>query len=537
MTSYLHELPSLFALIAKFVLIGYAVRSRIRSPLARLFLFLLVLFSLLNLVELAGINVHARFGLMPITEQFGFAYFAIILITLPAILHVALRLNTDSVRDPHWRPYYAILYLPALPLAWLLLFTDEIIVGFEAFRYSMMRVPGPLYFLLEAFALACLAGAIACLIYGARSSRANAAARTRNRLWLLGLLPLAVMIMYLIVADHIGWPKFTTTFYTPLAITFFLIVTTFAIHSHRVQALLPAVRQGMLVPRLFDPEFFVPGSEVRKRKNAFYAQIRDAIVEIATLKSLQQVVRRLARALQCPVALVTDSDGLAVSFGVRKLAAYPGEELHKVDRMLVADEIADSSPRTYRAMRAHKLAAIVPFRTCGPRPSGWLLLGDPFSRHVHTARDFKLVETLFESLAERLKDDFAALRRQLGDVPADNIALRRRLHELEGEIARLRKENVMLQREHAPRLAGAARDPARTFPKGAIASDAAESTGPTQGLTLARYLSLIEARVIEETLRHCHGNKSEAARLLGLRPNTLHYKLVRYGIAAEDEPA
>ena len=42
-----------------------------------------------------------------------------------------------------------------------------------------------------------------------------------------------------------------------------------------------------------------------------------------------------------------------------------------------------------------------------------------------------------------------------------------------------------------------------------------------------------ESRIIRATLERCDGNKSKAARLLGIRPNTLHYKLQRYGI---DEP-
>lgn len=41
-----------------------------------------------------------------------------------------------------------------------------------------------------------------------------------------------------------------------------------------------------------------------------------------------------------------------------------------------------------------------------------------------------------------------------------------------------------------------------------------------------------ESRIIRQTLERCQGNKSRTARLLGLRPNTLHYKLARHGIGA-----
>lgn len=53
--------------------------------------------------------------------------------------------------------------------------------------------------------------------------------------------------------------------------------------------------------------------------------------------------------------------------------------------------------------------------------------------------------------------------------------------------------------------------------------------------TLEQYVAEFEANIIADTLRHCEGNKSKAARLLGLRPNTLHYKLSRLGIETDAE--
>ncbi|MEJ2105933.1 MAG: helix-turn-helix domain-containing protein [Acidiferrobacteraceae bacterium] len=40
-----------------------------------------------------------------------------------------------------------------------------------------------------------------------------------------------------------------------------------------------------------------------------------------------------------------------------------------------------------------------------------------------------------------------------------------------------------------------------------------------------------EAGLIRRTLEQCGGNRSRNARLFGLRANTLHYKLVRHGLA------
>jgi len=49
--------------------------------------------------------------------------------------------------------------------------------------------------------------------------------------------------------------------------------------------------------------------------------------------------------------------------------------------------------------------------------------------------------------------------------------------------------------------------------------------------TLDEHVGEYEARIIAQTLKRCSGNKSKAARLLGVRPNTLHYKLERYGLS------
>ena len=58
---------------------------------------------------------------------------------------------------------------------------------------------------------------------------------------------------------------------------------------------------------------------------------------------------------------------------------------------------------------------------------------------------------------------------------------------------------------------------------------AAEAPAPA---TLEEAVEALEARLIHETLSACGGNVSEAARRLGVRSNTLHYKMRRYGLNA-----
>jgi transcriptional regulator of acetoin/glycerol metabolism len=55
-----------------------------------------------------------------------------------------------------------------------------------------------------------------------------------------------------------------------------------------------------------------------------------------------------------------------------------------------------------------------------------------------------------------------------------------------------------------------------------------DETQPTNGLTLRQ----LEAAHIRNTLRRCHGNRTAAARELGINPSTLFRKLRSQKLAA-----
>ena len=52
-----------------------------------------------------------------------------------------------------------------------------------------------------------------------------------------------------------------------------------------------------------------------------------------------------------------------------------------------------------------------------------------------------------------------------------------------------------------------------------------------EGMTLEQW----EDEMIREALRRANGNKSQAARLLGLSRNALRYRLGKLGVADEEE--
>ena len=209
---------------------------------------------------------------------------------------------------------------------------------------------------------------------------------------------MALVVIAVLTLLHFGikWINASITF--PIAITFFLVVTAYAIHQHR----------------LFDIQFYIPWSKVRSRKTAFYGRIRAMIAELADLGSVREAVHRLADTLGCSVALVsTGKPVLAVAGGAQQMVSFPLEQLRTIDRIVVANEIADSSPATYALMRQHGVAAVVPFYPHSQSASGWMLLGDAFSEQVYTPLDFKMVEQLFDKMAELFLDKLLLMRGQL----------------------------------------------------------------------------------------------------------------------------
>ena len=55
---------------------------------------------------------------------------------------------------------------------------------------------------------------------------------------------------------------------------------------------------------------------------------------------------------------------------------------------------------------------------------------------------------------------------------------------------------------------------------------------PQSGLDLTLVVEGLEEKLVREALERARGVKAEAARLLGLKPSALYYKLEKYGIEA-----
>jgi DNA-binding NtrC family response regulator len=426
------SIPALIALAFKFILFAYAIKSPMKGQDTRLYFTLLVFLALHNISEVAILNYFPRYGLDSTLEIFGFIYFATFIPFIAILLHLSLRLSIDSLKQN--RRYFILIYAPAILLEGLLIFTDELVRGFVPFTFSIIRDPGPLYFLLETYVNLYLLAAFVNLLYGARKSRTPTIAKIRNRLWLLALAPMVLLMSYLIVSHHFGWTKLASTFYVPIAATFFLIVTTYATYQYR----------------LFDIQFFIPWSKIRKRKTAFYDRIRAMIAEIADLGSVDKVVNRLAETLRCSVALVGASKPvLALAGGSKFMSEIPRPMLQKIDQIVIADEIVDSMPEVHQAMQRNCVAAIVPFHPRSQYARGWLLLGESFSEQVYTPRDFRMVEELFDKMADLFLDKLLSMRTQLAESARQVRLLEERQEVMHTNLVLLKNENEQLYRQNA----------------------------------------------------------------------------------------
>lgn len=516
------SIPALVALIFKVVLLVYTARSSVKNLITRLFLALLVALTLLNVVEFSLLNYFSKHGLTPIVQAGGYAYIGLWVLAIPILLHLSLVLSFDErvLRNRRW--FILALYAPPVMLEYLLLFTEKFVLEFKPFLYSILREPGPWYWMGESWAIAFLSATLVILLYGARSAR-PALPRMRNRLWLLALTPMVVLAIYLLIANRYGWTRLTFPVYTPITMTFFLLVTTYATHEHP--------RPGgfyRFLYRLFDIELCLPWSRLYKRKTALYRRIERMIAELGDSRSIKDIVKRLSDTFQCPVVWIGELRPMAATAGeAPEMTRFPRAELAKIDRLLIAHQIPRALPATYALMKNHKVAAIVPFHPYSKTAASRMLLGESFSEQVYTPQDLELAQTLFDRLADYFVDQQMLMHGQLSEARQELRALYRRLANVwdrleagRGNLEAGKAESRRPRKNGSPALSN---DIAR------IQSDLL-GQGTTGKKTLEACTAAFEARVIAKALEYSGGNQAKAAALLGLRPNTLYYKIRRYGL-------
>lgn len=503
-----YALPAIVALLGKVAMYFYARYSRVHNLQTRLYLLFLFCMSIQNLMEIRFFLRNADgVAIQPTTS--GTVYFSVSILAIAFLLHLAFVIGTNWRGKDDNIPArgMAFIYLPALCLEALLWLTPFLVAGYEPMGYTYTRIPGPLFFLWEIYAPGYLLLTAGLLVSGTRK-RFSAFKRAQNKLLLAGLAPIVAIVVAVVVAQRLGIRSFNATATLPIAVTVFLAVTAYATHQYR----------------LFDIEFFLPWSSVRKRKTEFYKRIQTLIAEVAGMSSVNRIVQSLSDTLRCPVALVGGpKPALAVAGTAFGIARFPQDELRKIDRILVSNEISRVNPDVHALMRRHRVAAIVPFHPHSQAAASWLLLGEAFSEHVYSPLDFKAVETLFARLADLFLDNQLLLRNQLAEAQIEIEALQRRLANAWEQIETLQKKLGSAkndnQCEQAVSTPGANVLPLRTeLP---YAAD-------RESELLDAQVNAFEAQLIVKTLEYCKNDSSTAAELLGISPLALNDKLRQF---------
>lgn len=430
----LYAIPAIVVLAIKGAIFFYARSAPVRDRAAHLYLLFLAAIMVQNIAEIGILNFRGA-GLVGRNELWnGYLYFSASIIGLAIMVHLVLVLAIDWGTRNGSRAQTAMIYIPALILEILLWSGNYLIAGFTRLNYTYGQVAGTGYFFFEAYVLIYCAATLILLYYGARK-QTTPSKRLKNKIMGYGMLPMAFVIGLVMTMQHQGLdPRFNTTTTLPIAITFFLAITAYAIHQYR----------------LFDIDFYIPWSRVRQRKTVFYARIRKLIAEIAALPSVKEAVGLLAETFSCPIVLLDNKYQVVAAAGhTRNMSALPASTLMPLTHITVRDELASRMPEVQQTMQRHQVAAAIPFYPQSRGAAGWLLMGNTFSEKVYSPLDFKWVEKVFDQMADLFLERMLDMREEIDNILGQLHKLDKSHNEMQQTVKELLQENEQLLHENA----------------------------------------------------------------------------------------
>jgi len=274
-----------------------------------------------------------------------------------------------------------------------------------------------------------------------------------------------------------------------------------AIHAGSPRREGPFVRVncGALNESLLDSELFghekgaFTGAEKQRRGRFELAHGGTLFLdEIATVPGTTQV--RLLRVLQ-----------------ERELERVGGEETIEVDVRIIAatnaapdDLKGDGTFREDLFYRLHVVPLLIP--PLRERREDIPLLVSHFIEKLRDRTASSVESATDEALRQLAAHDWPGNVRELENV------IERALVMAEGD---------ELDAENVPDLSGG---------MSAMATGDEERSLPANGMDLNSAVEGLEERLLRQALENAEGVKAEAARLLGLKPSALYYKLEKYGI-------
>lgn len=493
-------LPAVAALILKLLLLAATRVMPLRNTESRVFLAFLFALALHNTSEIMVFNYAGpQDGIIPLRA--GYLYFTMSIVAIGILLHLMLvRLRNSTGWDVPVDQMRGWLYIPGVALIVLLWRTDDVVRGFVPHAYSYTHVPGNLYVLFQVYAIGYLIASISILVVAAIYS-ANTVYRRKNAITLLGMFPMTALPIVVIVLQSYGINVFNLLVWFPLALTFFLVITAYAIYEHR----------------LFNIFFHLPGTRLYRRHTAFHRRIMNFLAELDGLPSVsvEEALNGLAVALRCNVALVSDgkepvqgepSSSHSVS-GHLDVDRLPVDDLRKIDSIVLTKEMEKQDPEIYSVLSGANCAAVMPFRPFKGASAGWLLLGGARNAPEELPIDFSIVEDLFDKMGDLFLENMVTERNEvemLNKLLDNQLSINRHLND---ELQRKQAAIDSLYNQYA-----------------------AGPDNPSTTLTLDDMVAGLEKKMISDTLLKLNGNVSATAKSLGLTRQTLYAKMESYGI-------
>ncbi len=254
-----------------------------------------------------------------------------------------------------------------------------------------------------------------------------------------------------------------------------------------------ALPEGLLDSELFGHEKGAFTGAERQRRGRF--ELADGgtlfLDEIGTISQSTQV--RLLRVLQ-----------------ERELERVGGEETIPVDvRIIAATNIPPEELQNGGAFREdlfyrlHVVPIVIP--PLRERKSDVPVLVQHFLNKLAERTNARVTGISEEAMAQLLEYEWPGNVRELENVMERALVL---------------SEGPVLEAEDLPFLS----------PAGGPDTTLIDASFPSQGLDLTQAVEGIEERLLRRALEQANGVKAEAARLLGIKPSALYYKLDKYGI-------
>lgn len=432
----------------------YWSRSPVRNIRAYLLVIAFVVSMSMNVIEFTGLQGYWGDDV----AYAGYLYNALLAGLFTVLAHLTIYVAYEKPPTMLLGRIVPLMYAYVLCLWTLLAGTDLVIADFELLGgYTITRIPGPLYPMFEVLAIATLLIVLALPLRGVRQ-KADARLCSRCQIWLLAAMPACLVVITVLILLRLNLRLFNATVTLPIPMTLLLMAIGYCVHSKRI----------------IDLSAHLSFTKVWLRKNELHASLSNLAVKPSSA-SFDELLNRLASAIECPVALIDNSGVIAASTGADM--GRVNIALHQIQEPLVTREA--SGAIKHKLSRQH-VGAIIPLFATSEAARVWLIFGSAFDAHFYSPADFQLLDRVVKRLAGLLLDRYEPRVRQRSPA-LDAFDLYRK------------------------------RDESAAKP-------------------LAERLATYEAFLIEEALASCSGNKARAARLLGLQPNTLHYKLKRLGL-------